>query len=124
MVSRSMIAVAVKYPRWLRPVLSRSSASLRCGSLISLIVKPFLGNMGDGPVGMKCQWNRSSEANANAPSARCCGVKLASSFVAAPAMFADERSAATIEPPASAATRAAARYRRGEKGVFIGRILA
>ena len=119
-----MIDVAVRYPRWLRPAFNRSSASLRCGSLIALIVRPFLGNIGAGPVGMKCQCNRSSEAKANVPSWRCSGVRLASNLVAAPAMFADERSAATIEPAASAATRPAARNQREERCVFMGGILA
>lgn len=89
------MAVAVRYPRWLSPVFSKSRARARCASVISLNVRPFRGNMS---VGMKFHFKRSSESNANAARSRSSGVSDARNRVAADAMAAAERSEATTPP--------------------------
>jgi hypothetical protein len=76
---------------------------LRCASDISLIVRPFLGNIGGGPVGMKCQCRRSSDANGKTALAFCSGVRLARNAVAADVMDDADRSAPESAAPAPAA---------------------
>src|SRR5262245_26343180 len=70
---------------------------------------------------MKCQRRRSSPSNGNATFARCSGVRPARNFDAAVAIVADDRSAATIDPAAHAATAPAASQTRAEVTVCISR---
>jgi len=58
---------------------------------MSLIVKPFRGNVS---VGMKCQCTRSTPSNGNVTCARCSAVRLSRSFMALAAIADDGRSAA------------------------------
>ena len=91
-----MIDVAVMYPRALRPVLMRSCARARWGSVISLKVRPFLANIS---LGMKCHFRRSSESNAKTAFWRCSGVSEVSHVFAAPAIADADFCEATVRPP-------------------------
>ena len=110
-----MIDDAVRYPRWLRLAFSRSCASLRWASDISLINRPYRGHRPCAvPVGMKCQRIRSSLSNANDAFCRCSGVRLATNFVAADWMDDADRSALTSEPAAPATAKTTASQNRAD----------
>ena len=64
---------------------------------------------------MKCQCVRSSDSNANVAFCRCSGDRLPRNEVAAVAMEADDRSAATSPPASPAATQTAANRTRGAR---------
>jgi hypothetical protein len=80
-----------------------------------LIVRPFLGNIGGGPVGMKCQRSRSSAANAKTALPFCSGVRLARNAVAADVMDDADRSAPASAPPAPAAMSATTSHTLGDR---------
>jgi hypothetical protein len=79
---------------------------------MSLIVSPFLGNIGAGPVGMKCHRIRSSASNAKDAFCFCSAVRLATNFVAAVAIAVDDRSSLSRDPTVPTPTKPTASQNR------------